>query len=62
MVMLIMIDNIKRIDKLVIMLFYYRDYGTIENIAFDYGVAKSTICESIKWVENILIKCKDFFS
>ena len=35
MVMLIMIDNIKRIDKLVIMLFYYRDYGTIENIAFD---------------------------
>ena len=25
-------------------------------IAFDYGVAKSTVCESIRWVENTLIK------
>ena len=46
--MLIMIDNIKRIDKLVIMLSYYHDYRTMENIAFDYDVAKSTICENIK--------------
>ena len=48
------------LDKLVIMLGYYREYRTMENIAFDYGVAKSTICESIKWVENTLIKCGDF--
>ena len=28
----------------------------MENIAFDYVVAKSTICESVRWVENVLIK------
>lgn len=44
------------LDKLVIMLSYYREYRTMENIAFDYGVAKSTICESVRWIENILIK------
>ena len=48
------------LDKLIIMLGYYREYRTMENIAFDYGVAKSTICESINWVENTLIKCGDF--
>ena len=32
----------------------------MENIAFEYSVAKSTICECIKWVENILIKSEEF--
>lgn len=44
------------LDKLVIMLCYYREYRTMQHIAFDYGVVKSTICESIKWVEQSLIK------
>ena len=48
------------LDKLVIMLGYYREYRTMENIAFDYNVSKSTICESIKWVENTLIKSRKF--
>ena len=48
------------LDKLVIMLSYYREYRTMENIAFDYGVAKSTICESVRWVENVLIKDDTF--
>ena len=48
------------LDRLVIMLSYYRDYRTMENIAFEYGVAKSTICECVKWVENILIKSEEF--
>ena len=48
------------LDRLVIMFPYYRDYKTMENIAFEYGVAKSTICERIKWVENILIKSEEF--
>ena len=43
------------LDKLIIMLDYYREYRSMENIAFDYGVVKSTICDSIKWVENTLI-------
>jgi len=29
-------------------------------LAFDYGVAKSTICESIKWVEYTLLKSGEF--
>ncbi len=32
------------LDKLIIMLAYYREYRVMENIAFDYGVSKSTIC------------------
>ncbi|MDE7389630.1 MAG: transposase family protein [Lachnospiraceae bacterium] len=37
------------LDKLIIMLCYYREYRTIQHIAFDYNVSKSTICESIEW-------------
>ena len=44
------------LDKLIIMLGYYREYRSMENIAFDYGVVKSTICDSINWVETVLIK------
>ena len=47
------------LDKLATMLSYYCNYRTIENITFDYAISKSTICESVKWVENILIKSKD---
>ena len=38
------------LDRLVIMLPYYRDYKTMENIAFEYGFAKITNCERIKFV------------
>lgn len=38
------------------MLDNYREYRSMDNIAFDYRVVKSTICDSIKWVENTLIK------
>lgn len=43
-------------NKLVITLCYYREYRTMQHIAFNYNVSKSTICESIKWVEQTLIK------
>ena len=48
------------LDKLIIMLTYYRDYRTMNNIAFDYGVVKSTICDTVKWVENVLVKDGSF--
>jgi len=48
------------LDKLVIMLGYYREYRTMEHIAFDYGVAKSVICEAITWAESVLVKNKNF--
>ena len=44
------------LDKLVIMLQYYREYRAMKHIAFDYGAAKSTVCDSIAWVEQTLIK------
>ena len=48
------------LDKLVIMLQYYREYRTMQNIAFDYGVQKSTICDAVAWVEETLIKSGQF--
>ena len=43
-------------DKLYATLKYLREYRTMEHIGGDYGVSKSTICESIQWVENTLNK------
>jgi predicted DNA-binding protein YlxM (UPF0122 family) len=43
------------LDKFVITLGYYRDYRTMENIAFDYDVSKSRVSDAVKWVEETLI-------
>ena len=48
------------LDKRIIMLQYYREYRAMKHIAFDYGAAKSTICDSIAWVEETLIKSGRF--
>lgn len=47
-------------DQLFLTLQYWREYRTMEHIAFDFGVAKSTVCDTITMVENILIKDKKF--
>jgi hypothetical protein len=47
-------------DKLTVALKYLREYRTMESIGADYGVRKSTVCESIQWVENTLAKDKTF--
>lgn len=47
-------------DKLTVALKYLREYRTMESIGADYGVSKSTICESIQWVENTLEKDQAF--
>ena len=44
------------LDMLIIMLEYYHDYRTMENIAFDYGVHKQRISEAVAWVEGVLIQ------
>jgi len=43
-------------DKLTVTLKYLREYRTMESIGADYGVRKSTVCESIQWVEDTLTK------
>ena len=47
-------------NKLFATLKYLREYRTMEHIGGDYGVSKSTICESIQWVENTLKKYGTF--
>jgi len=47
-------------DKLTVTLKYLREYRTMESIGADFGVRKSTVCESIQWVENTLAKDKTF--
>jgi len=44
------------LDKLIITLGYWREYRTYRNIAFDYGVTKTAIGNSVIWVEDVLIK------
>jgi hypothetical protein len=43
-------------DKLHVALKYLRDYRTMDSIASEYKVCKGTICLSIQWVENTLVK------
>lgn len=52
--------KISVLDRLIIMLTYYREYRVMENIAFDYGVSKSVVCDTIKRAENTLIKSGKF--
>jgi hypothetical protein len=47
-------------DKLKIALKYLREYRTMESIGADYGVSKSTVCETLQWVEDTLAKDKTF--
>jgi hypothetical protein len=44
------------LDKLVVTLGYYHDYRTMQNIAFDYDVSKSRVCDAVKWVEQTLLR------
>jgi hypothetical protein len=43
-------------DKLSITLKYLREYRTMDSIAAEYGVCKGTVCLSIQWVEDTLVK------
>ena len=43
-------------NKLYIALKYLREYRTMDSIAAEYNVCKGTICLSIQWVEDTLVK------
>ena len=43
-------------DKLYAALKYLRDYRTTDSIASEYKACKGTICLSIQWVEDPLVK------
>jgi hypothetical protein len=43
-------------DKLRITLQYYREYRTMEDIGYNWNTCKSSVSDSIRWVEETLIK------
>ena len=43
-------------QKLYITLKYLREYRTMDSIAAEYGVCKGTVCLSIQWVEDTLVR------
>jgi hypothetical protein len=47
-------------DQLFLTLQYWREYRTMAHLAFDFGVAKSTVSDTIILVENVLIQDKTF--
>jgi transposase-like protein len=52
--------KLSREDKLTITRKYYREYRTMESIETDYGVSKSTVCQTIQWVEEALSRAEAF--
>ncbi|WP_425363764.1 IS5 family transposase [Candidatus Tisiphia endosymbiont of Hybos culiciformis] len=47
-------------DRLLLTLEYLREYRTYFHIATSYGVHETTALRIIRWVENVLVKSKDF--
>ena len=47
-------------DQLLLALQYWREYRTMAHLAFDFGIAKSTVSDTIVWVENVLIQNDSF--
>ena len=43
-------------DQLLLSLQYWREYRTMAHLAFDFGIAKSTVSDTIVSVENVLIQ------
>ncbi|EFL92162.1 ISRin1, transposase orfA [Candidatus Regiella insecticola LSR1] len=47
-------------ERLLMALEYIREYRTYFHVSQSYGVSESTCYETIKWIENTLIKHPDF--
>jgi len=43
-------------DQLFLTLQYWREYRTMAHLAFDFGIAKSTVSDTMMLVENVLIQ------
>ena len=47
-------------DRILMTLEYLREYRTYFHIATTYGISESACYRNIRWIENALIKHKDF--
>jgi hypothetical protein len=52
--------KVSRADQLLMTLMYWREYRIEFHIGLTYGVSESTVCRTIKKVENVLIQSKQF--
>jgi len=52
--------KLSREDMLLMMLEYYKEYRTLECIGASYGLKKTNVGKTIKWVEDVLIKSGKF--
>lgn len=43
-------------DQLLMLLMYLREYRTLYHIGLTYGLSESTVCETIRSIEDIIIK------
>lgn len=53
-------NKLKMEDRLLMAMEYLREYRTYLHIAGSYGLSESNTYETIKWIENTLVKHKDF--
>jgi len=47
-------------EMILMTLEYLREYRTYASIGASYGLAEANAYQTIRWVENVLIKCKKF--
>jgi hypothetical protein len=52
--------KLSRADQLLLTLMYWREYRTEFHIGLTYGVSEATVCRTIKKVEDVLIRSKQF--
>jgi len=52
--------KLSRADQLLMTLMYWREYRTEFHIGLTYAVSESTVCRTVKKVEDVLIQSKQF--
>ncbi len=52
--------KLSRADQLLITLMYWREYRTEFHIAQSYGLSESTVCRTIRKVEDVLVRSGKF--
>ena len=53
-------SKLKPEDMLLVACKYWRQYATFVELGLEFGVAESTAHDIVKWVEDVLIKQKEF--
>jgi hypothetical protein len=52
--------KLSRADQILMTLMYWREYRTEFHIGLAYGMSESAVCRTIRKIEDVLIKAKQF--